>query len=46
VFKAANKKNFYWNIRFMRLTVLCFSRMNGFGLRFWNLMWKRGYSSF
>jgi len=21
-----------------------FSRMNGFGLRFWNLMQKRGYS--
>jgi len=28
----------------MRLTVQCFSRMNGFRLRFWNLMRKRGYS--
>jgi len=27
----------------MRLTVLCFSRMNGFDLRIWNLMRKRVY---
>jgi len=31
------------NILFKRLIVLCLSRMNGFGLRFWNFMRKRGY---
>jgi len=43
VFKST-KKRFYWNIRFMQLTVLCFPRINGFGLRFWDLMRKRGYN--
>jgi len=25
------------------MTVLCFLRINGFSLKFWNLMRKRGY---
>jgi len=28
----------------MRLTVLFFSRLNGFGLKFWNIMRKRDHS--